>query len=230
MPEEVVIRRDLIQGTDEWMDARCGLLTASEMHLIITPTLKVAKNDKTRSHLYELLAQRVSGFVEPGFVSFDMERGWENEALARYVYSEKVAPVEEVGFITNNKWGFTLGYSPDGLVGDDGLIECKSRRQKFQVETIISDAMPDDYLIQAQAGLLISGRKWLDFISYSGGLPMAIIRVHPDEKVQAAIVEAALEFEKNLAEKLDAYRAAIAAMQAAGRFFPTERREEEIRV
>jgi hypothetical protein len=78
--------------------------------------------------------------------------------------------------------------------------------------------------------LLISGRKWLDFISYSGGLPMAISRVHPDEKVQAAIVEAAAKFEQNLAEKLEAYRAAIADMAAAGRYFQTERREEEIRV
>lgn len=230
MPEGIVIRRDLIQGTDEWMEARRGLLTASEMHLIITPTTKVAKNDKTRSHLHELLAQRVSGFVEPGFVADAMVRGWEDEAMARYVYSEKVAPVEEVGFITNDQWGFTLGYSPDGLVGKDGLIECKSRRQKFQVETIISAAMPDNYLIQAQAGLLISGRKWLDFISYSGGLPMSISRVYPDEKVQAAIVEAATEFEETLAEKLEDYHAAIAKMQADGRFFPTERREEEIRV
>jgi hypothetical protein len=230
MPDGIVYHRNLVQGTDEWMAARCGLLTASELHLIVTPTLRVAANDKVRKHLYELLAQRVSGFVERGFIADAMVRGWEDEAMARYVYSEKVAPVEEVGFVTNDEWGFTLGYSPDGLVGDDGLIECKSRCQKHQVETIIAGCMPDDYLIQAQAGLLISGRKWLDFISYSGGLPMAISRVHPDEKVQAAIVEAATEFERTLAKKLEAYRAAIADMQAAGRYFPTERREEEIMV
>lgn len=226
----ITIRRDITQGTDEWMAARCGMLTASELHLIITPTLKVAANGKTRAHLYEILAQRVTGFVEPHFISSAMERGREDEVMARYTYAEKVAPVEEVGFITNDEWGFTLGYSPDGLVGDDGLIECKSRCQKYQVETILGGIVPDDYLIQVQAALLISRRQWLDFISYSGGLPMIIVRVLPDPYMHEAIINAAADFEKNLAAKLGDYRAAVAEMRNAGRYFPTERREEDIRV
>ncbi len=67
---------DLIQGSDEWKSARCGLLTASEMKLIITPTtLKIASNDKERAHLYELLAQRITRYVEPSYISDDMLRG-----------------------------------------------------------------------------------------------------------------------------------------------------------
>lgn len=213
----------LDQGSDEWLAARCGLLTASEMKLILTPTLKIAANDKERAHLFELLAQRISGHVEPHYVGDDMLRGQEDEIEARILYAERFAPVTETGFITNDKWGFTLGYSPDGLVGDDGLLECKSRRQKFQVETIINGTMPADYVMQIQTGLLVSERAWCDFISYSGGLPMVTIRVFPDPEIQAAIINAAGAFEARLSEKLAAYQAALASN---ARLIPTARRVE----
>lgn len=212
---------ELIQGSDEWIAARCGLLTASEMKLIITPTLKIASNDKERAHLYELLAQRFTRYVEPHYISDDMLRGMDDETEARNLYSKSYAPVQDIGFITNDRWGFMIGYSPDGLVGDDGLIECKSRRQKFQIETIIGGEMPEDYLIQAQTGLLVSEREWLDFVSYSGGLPMVTIRVYPDADVQAAIVAAAGAFEARLADRMaDFYH----SMTALTRTLPTERR------
>lgn len=215
---------DMIQGSDEWLAARCGLLTASEMKLIITPTLKIASNDKERSHLYELLAQRLTRYVEPHYISDDMLRGKMDEIDARELYAKKYASVEEVGFITNDKWGFTIGYSPDGLVGDEGLLECKGRRQKFQIETIISGTMPDDYLMQVQTGLLVSERKWLDFVSFSGGLPMVTIRVYPDPVVQAAILEAAGAFELRLSKKLLDYHTMLAS---GARLLPTERRIEQ---
>jgi predicted phage-related endonuclease len=140
------------------------------------------------------------------------------------VYAKHYAEVEEVGFITNDEWGFTVGYSPDGLVGDDGLIEIKSRRQKYQLETIASQKMPDDYTIQVQTGLLVSGRKWCDFVSYSGGLHMVTIRVLPDPAIQAAIIAAATAFETKLAEKRAEYEAVIASK---ARLIPTERRIEQ---
>ena len=74
------------------------------------------------------------------------------------------------------------------MVGDDGLIECKSRRQRFQIQTIADDEVPADYMIQLQTGLLVSERKWIDFISYSGGLPMFVKRVEPIPEYQEAIV------------------------------------------
>jgi len=220
----ITYHRDLIQGSDEWAQARCGLLTASEMKLIITPTLKLADNDKTRSHLWELLAQRITRYVEPHYISDDMLRGMDDEIRARAKYEELRGPVEQIGFITNDRWGFTLGYSPDGLVGTDGAIEAKSRRGKYQVQTIVEnvgidrgETIPADYLMQHQTGLLVSERQWIDFISYSGGLPMAIIRVWPDAKVQNEIVEAAGEFERRLAIKLAVYQ------KVAPGLIPTER-------
>lgn len=202
---------ELTQGSEEWHAARCGLLTASEMKLILTPTLKVANNDKTRQHVYELAAQRITRFVEPSYIGDDMLRGLADEIKARDLYSHRIAPVAEVGFVTNDEWGFSIGYSPDGLVGDDGLIEVKSRRQKGQIETIIN-GVPSEYMLQLQTGLLVTGRKWVDFISYSGGLPMCVLRVMPDSAMQEAIIAAATDFEAKVAENIAAYRGSVAAM------------------
>lgn len=215
---------DLVQGSDEWLSVRCGMLTASEMKLILTPTLKIASNDKERSHVYELLAQRITQYVEPHYIGSDMLRGIEDEVYARDAYSKNYAPVTDMGFITNDRWGFKIGCSPDGLVGDDGLLECKSRRNKFQIETISSGEVPDDYLLQVQTALLVSERKWLDFISYCGGLPMITIRVFPDPVVQVAILAAATAFEERVTARLDQYSKAL---NSGTRLVPTERRIEQ---
>lgn len=215
----------LIQGSDEWHAARCGLLTASEMKLIVTPTLKPASNDKERGHLYELLAQRITGYVEPRYIGDDMLRGKEDEIYAVEAYEKAYAPVERVGFLTNDRWGFTLGYSPDGLVGDDGQIECKSRNQKYQVRTIVeyvtAGEIDPDFVIQVQTGLIVSGREWCDIISYCGGLPMATVRVHGDLKVQCAIIDAARSFEARLAIAREKFNTVMAQ---SPRLIPTERR------
>jgi hypothetical protein len=219
--------KELQQGSDEWLQARCGLLTASEMKLIMTASMKVANNDKERSHLYDLAAQRINQHVEPAYVSDDMLRGQADEVEARILYAEKYAPVGDMGFITNDKWGFTIGYSPDGMVGDDGLIECKSRRQKYQMETLVKcvpvQVVPEEYLLQLQTGLLVSERQWIDLVSYSGGMPMAVIRAYPDEKIQNAIVEAAGAFEKKLAAIIETYESILAS---GVRLVPTERRDD----
>lgn len=222
--DHITYHKDLIQGSEEWLAQRCGLLTASEMKLIITPTLKTAANDKSRAHEWELLFQRLTGFVEPQYVSDAMLRGQGDEIYARAAYSEHYEPVSEVGFITNNRWGFTIGYSPDGLVGADGLIECKSRAGKYQIQTIAEGEVPDDYVIQLQTGLLVTERKWIDFISYSGGLPVFVKRVEPDPLIQGAIIAAAQAFELKLAEKEREYRASLASMP---KLIPTERRVEQ---
>lgn len=203
----ITYHEELEQGSDEWLAARCGLLTASEMKLIITPTLKIANNDKVKMHLYELCAQRLNKYVEPSFISDDMIRGNFDEFEARQIYHEQISPVKQMGFITNSKFGFTIGYSPDGLVGEDGLIEIKSRKQKYQLQTIVTDEIDSDYLIQLQTGLLVSERKWCDFIQYSNGMPLYVKRVFPDPVFQKAIFEAAAEFEGKAKEIIEKYNA-----------------------
>lgn len=217
----IKIYKELEQGSDEWFAARCGVLTASQMKLVITPSLKIANNDKTKAHVYELAAQRISEYVEPSYLSEDMMRGNLDEILARELYHEKYAKVKEVGFITNSRWPFTLGYSPDGLVGRNGLIEIKSRRQKFQIETVSTQEVPKDFVLQIQTALLVSGRKWCDYISYSGGLPMATIRVLPDRKIQAAILWGAYKFHQRINAVVKDYHDKLANKKV--RLIPTER-------
>lgn len=222
----ITIHTDLIQGSDEWLQARCGLITASEVKLLMTPTGKLANNDKTRAHVWELAAQRINGFVEPQYISDAMLRGHEDEILARAIYAERYAPVDEVGFVTNDEWGFTLGCSPDGMVGELGIIECKSRCQKYQVQTIVEEyrdgVIPEEFRLQVQTALLVTDRSWCDFISYSGGMPMAVIRVMRDAEMQAAIIKACTAFEARIAEAMNDFAAAVKAR----RYPPTERRVE----
>lgn len=220
----LTIHQNVEQGSDEWLALRCGRITASEVKLLLSPkTLKIADNDKSKAHVDELLAQRLTQYVEPHYVSDDMLRGQEEEIIAREIYHKTFAPVSEVGFMTRDDWAFTIGYSPDGLVGDDGLIEIKSRRQKYHVQTVASGEVPEEYRLQIQTGLLVSGRSWLDFISICGGLHMVVIRVKPDPEMQAAILKAAATCEKQINEKLQAYRKNLAIMP----HIPVERRVDE---
>ena len=99
---------DMIQGSEDWHAARCGILTASEVKHILTPTLKIANNDKTRQHVWELAAQRITGYVEPQYIGDDVLRGYADEILAREKYAETRADVQEVGFITSDALGFVM--------------------------------------------------------------------------------------------------------------------------
>lgn len=196
---------DIEQGTPEWHELRRGVLTSTAIKTLITPTGKLADNDKTRAHVYEVAAQRITGRTEDTYLSFDMMRGHTDEILARDLYARHYAPVNECGFITNDKLGFLVGYSPDGLVGEDGLIEIKSAKAKIQVQRIADGSMPTEHYAQVQTGLWVTGRKWCDFISYSNGMKMMVVRVNADPDYHALIEQAAKAFEAKVAEVIRAY-------------------------
>lgn len=219
----LTIYTDLEQRSDEWYAARCGLVTASAVGKLITPkTVQPANNPDSRRLALTLAAERITGWVEPGYVSDDMWRGIEDEPLARAKYAQHNMPVIEAGFITEDKWGFTLGYSPDGLVGDDGLIEIKSRRQKTHLETILAGTPPSENMAQLQCALLVTGRDWLDYISYCGGMPLWVKRVEPDQKWFDAILAATQALEDSIADMLDLYAKSVVGLPM------TERTLEEI--
>jgi hypothetical protein len=202
---------DLEQGTDEWLAQRCGIVTASVVGQLITPkTVKPAANDYSRALTMHLAAERITGYVEPMHMNADMERGTLDEPFARAAYSEHYAPAHEVGFMVRDDFGFRLGYSPDGLVGDDGLIEIKSRRQKKHLATMLADEVPLENMAQIQCGLLVSGRDWLDYVSYCGGMPLYVKRVLPDKKWHGAILEAVKTFEDTVAAMIDSFELAAA--------------------
>ena len=210
---------DVEQGTEPWLAARRGLVTASVIGKLITPkTVRPAQNDTARGLVTELVAERITGVSEETYVNADMERGIFSEPIARALYEEHFAPVAEVGFMIRTfDNGNRLGYSPDGLVGDDGLIEIKAPRQHHHLRTILADDVPLWNTAQCQAALLTTGRSWLDFISFCGGLPFYVKRVYPDPKWFAAIEEALAHFEQKAAETITAYETATAHLH------PTER-------
>lgn len=193
---------DLIQGTPEWHDQRRGMVTASAVGKLLTPTLKVADNDVSRGLVAQLTAERITGTTDPTFVNDDMMRGILHEGLARDRYAEHHnVTVTQVGFAVRDDWGFQLGASPDGLVGDDGGLEVKCPRAKTHIRTIAADRVPQQYVAQVQACMLVLGRQWWDFASFCAGLPLWTKRVYADPDWHAAIVEAVAEFEKS-SEKL----------------------------
>lgn len=222
----LTIHPELIQGSDEWFEQRRGMVTASVVGRLITPkTVKPAANPDSRSLTTLLAAERITGWSEPSYVNDDMLRGIEDEPRARDKYAEHYAPVAEAGFMVEDKWGFRIGYSPDGLVGDDGLIEVKSRRAKTQLATILADEVPLENMAQLQCGLLVSGRQWIDYVSFCGGMPLYVKRVLPDAKWFSAIVEAVTLFEENASVMVRVYERSITNLH------PTERViEEEIRI
>lgn len=207
MSTDLKVFNELLQGSDAWLDARCGVLTASVIGQLITPkTVKRADNDTARSLTRHLAAERITRYVEPTFTSADMDRGNMVEPIARDMYSEQYATAHEVGFMLLTTPNYTLGFSPDGLISDVGLLEIKAPRQKKHLATILDDAVPLEHMAQIQTGLLVSGREWLDFISYCGGMPPFVKRVLPDEKWFAAIEDAATKFEENVTSMTERYK------------------------
>jgi putative phage-type endonuclease len=204
---------DLEQRSPEWYAARCGIVTASMVGKLLTSTLKVADNDYSRGITQTLVAERITGNVEETPVTSDMWRGIEFEPIARDIYAQhNNASVTEVGFMRADGDGWTLGFSPDGLVGDDGLIEIKCPRAKTHLRTILAGEVPAQYMAQCQAGLLVSGRRWLDFVSFVGGMPLFVARVTPDPKWFEAITAACVAFEANAARTITDYQQRTAGM------------------
>lgn len=255
---------NLAQGSDEWLAARCGILTASVIGNLITvgaltatdvecpdcgaephlpcrsklarketvtiktfhagrhehakwqaqtapPILEVADNETSRAVTATLAAERITGHVDATYVSADMWRGKDDEPYARDAYTEHFAPVQEMGFIVRDD-DTRIGYSPDGLVGDDGLIEVKSRRQKNQLLAVLDNTIPHMHMAQMECGLYVTGRQWCDYISFAGGMHLWVRRVYPDPDWFDVIAAAARTFETNCAAMIASYNAAVAGL------------------
>lgn len=183
----------------------------------LPPVYSIADNDTSHAITYTLAAERVAGFTEDSPRSWDMNRGVWSEPFARDLYSGHYQQAVECGFMVREEDGWTLGYSPDGLVGDDGLIEIKAPRSKTQLLTVVSDEVPAHYMAQCQAGLLVSGRQWVDFVSYVGGMHVYVKRVLPDPQWFAAIEQACRTFETNAAALVADYSKRVIGRPVAPR-------------
>jgi predicted phage-related endonuclease len=172
----------------------------------------LADNDTSRGLTETLIAERITGWTEDTPMNSDMWRGILAEPIARNLYSVHYAKAREVGFMRRDEDGWTLGYSPDGHIGDDGLIEIKAPRAKTHLRTVLADEVPARYMPQLQAGLLVSGRKWIDFVSYVGGMPLWVKRVTPDADWFEAITAACIAFERTAAQTIADYTERVAGL------------------
>lgn len=186
--------------------------------LVIEP----ASGDTARSLTMHLAAERITGYTEPTFTNDDMMRGIEGEVFAREKYAECYAPVTQVGFMVRDDWGFRIGFSPDGLIGDVGILEIKSPRQKGHLKTVLTDGVPVEHMAQIQCGLLVSGREWVDFVSYNGGMRLWVKRIYPQQAWFDAIVKAVRAFEANAAEIMRRYDELTAEMPMTERIIVEE--------
>lgn len=197
-----IYHHDIQQGTPEWLALRSGKITASTFSkLVTTKNREPANNETSRKLLRTILAERLTGLVEDSYQSDDMLRGSMDEDFIRQLYVEdRGKPVQLCGFVTRQNRDATIGYSPDGLIGNTGLIEIKRPRQDNQIQRILENKIPDEYFWQIHVGLAVTGRAWCDFVSYAPGLPMMILRVRPDPELRSAIWTAAIAAENSIKE------------------------------
>ncbi len=189
------------QRSNEWFQAKLGIPSASNFDKIITASGKPSAQSK--NYMYKLAGEKVSNFVEEGHQSAAMLRGIELEEEARQMYQIVSGnEVEQVGFcITEGEAVF--GCSPDGLIGDDGLVEVKCPLIHTHVGYLMDNKLPNEYFQQVQGQLLVTGRKWCDFVSYFPGLKPLIVRVERDNEFLKLLEAELVLFCKKLTETIE---------------------------
>jgi putative phage-type endonuclease len=173
------------QKSKEWFDIRKGKMTASHAQAI-------GNNGKgLETYILEMMAEFYSSGEKEIYTNADMERGIELEEQARAIYEiETSNKVEQVGFCKYDEFS---GCSPDGLIGEDGGIEIKCQKDNTHFKMILNGEKEIDskYLWQIQMNLLITDRKWWDYVSYNPNFSKSLIifRIEPDEEMQKKILD-----------------------------------------
>lgn len=184
------------QGTTEWLELRAGIPTASAFDLILTKSGKPSQS--AERYMLTLLAERLMGHPIAEHVSLWMSRGstLERDAIAFYELQRDLT-TEPVGFITNDAG--TVGASPDRLVSADGLLEVKSPKEYVHLGYLMElGTAYDAYRVQVQGQMWITGRKWVDVLSYHPEMPWALSRIERDEEFIELLSKAVMVFSARL--------------------------------
>jgi putative phage-type endonuclease len=209
---------DVIQGSDAWLALRAGKVTASRVADVVAKT-KPGYGASRANYMAELIAERLTGSPAERFTSAAMQWGTDHEPDARAAYEFfRDAAVQEIGFVEHSSIGMT-GASPDGLVGDDGLVEIKCPNTATHLETLIGQAVPAKYVTQMLWQMACTGRKWCDFVSYDPRLPesmsMFVKRIDRDDKRIAELEAEVSAFLIEIATKLAQLESLYGAKEAA---------------
>lgn len=188
------------QGTQEWFTARLGKVTASRVADIIAKT-KSGYSTSRANYMAELVCERLTGRQGDFFQSAAMAWGTNTEPMARAAYEALEGMlVEETGFVSHATMEMS-GASPDGLLGDDGLIEIKCPQTSTHIETLMGQSVPSKYVPQMQWQMACTGRIWCDFVSFDPRMPKHMqLFVKRLERDDDYIIELEREIEKFLSE------------------------------
>lgn len=181
------------QHTPEWLQARLGVVTASEADNLLTPELKPKTGEAVTTYLAKKLAEWWTGTIETDVQSFWMQQGniLEEQAIPFYEFSTGET-IQRVGLITTDDG--TCGASPDGLLGEDGGIELKCPKSETHVRYLLAGVLPKDYRPQVHFSMYVTGRKWWKFMSYRRGMPEFILTVQRDDGAWSNVQLAVLNF------------------------------------
>jgi len=194
------------QRSTEWFTARLGKVTASRVADVIAKT-KTGYSTSRENYMAQLVCERMTGTQGESYSNAAMQWGTDQEPLARAAYeAAKDVLVDEVGFITHPTI-IAAGASPDGLVGDEGLIEIKCPNTATHIDTLLTDKVPSKYNTQMQWQMACTGRKWCDFVSFDPrmpeGLQIFIQRVDFDEQYVKMLEAEITEFLGELETKIE---------------------------
>lgn len=197
------------QRSEEWFAARLGKVTASRVADLMAKT-KTGYSASRANYMADLIVERLTGVREEGFTNAAMIWGVDTEPQARAAYEFLTdATVIEEGFVLHQAIP-DFGASPDGLVGDVGLLEIKCPQTAAHLDVLLSGEVPGKYVTQMQAQMACTGRAWCDFVSFDPRMPgemqLFVKRVHRDEVFIAAMEGEIAAFLAELAQKLDALR------------------------
>jgi len=156
------------QRSEEWFQARLGKVTASRVADVLAK-IKSGESASRRNYKIQLVSERLTGEKQETYINQAMQDGIDREQFARERYVQQFGEVEEVGFVKHPT--LEAGASPDGMVGDDGIIEIKCPMGSTHTETLMTQDIPSKYIPQVQFQLLVTGRKWCDFVSYNPMFP-----------------------------------------------------------
>jgi YqaJ-like viral recombinase domain len=187
---------DCAQGTPEWYKCRLGIPTASEFHSVLAK----GEGKTRRTYMYKLIGEQLTGEPQDAFTTVHTERGKIMEAEAREMVFFDYPDVQQVGFIRRELPTGFVGCSPDALIGPDGMLEIKTKLPHLQIAVIKEDRLPPEHVAQCQGALWVTGRKWIDFISYWPGLPLFGKRVYPDLDYFKALEAALTTFHMEMAD------------------------------
>tara|TARA_R110000803_G_scaffold42144_4_gene90547 strand:- start:329 stop:943 length:615 start_codon:yes stop_codon:yes gene_type:complete len=187
----------IIQGTPEWHQLRLGKVTASRISDCIAQ-IKTGEAASRSDYRTELVTERLTGKSTEGFTNSHMMRGTELEPEARIAYEiDKALFVAEVAFVNHPTIPMS-GASPDGLVGDDGLVEIKCPAPKTHIKYLLDGRVPARYKNQMAWQMACTGRQWVDFMSYCPELPVNmqefICRYERDDDLIAELESKVIEF------------------------------------